>query len=438
MQEIDGEKKIDLFMEENSSLLNKLSCKVYGENLEISKLAFKSIARSALTAAFGAFSRKENQEGNLNAYLHGTLNLAAKKITHLNKSKLFICPACKIKGNVEPLRRTYKAMSCSACISEGEKAKTIEEKFFYSSFAHHKMMGYRCPKCVRFIPTQSSSKILCPYVGCGFEGDTTHLTKMGHPFIRVSDTSIVSSSEEKIDTSSMGREENLVFKEKIEKGYEIILSTIEEQMKTLHYKGSSSTYIIKTCMYKAFASCLNECPEDMIPYFAYYGRGGYGGKMQFKIFQKFISFLEKEIPYNYITSKGEKLTVNSLIDEKLSIFAGQTSFISEINENGEIPNLTKEIYVGGRSAFYNEPFHLGKIVDICLVDDGRSLLNSMQHYGPGKIKMQDNIVPNGTKVEVKHLMICPHPQMGAFVYLNRLKKIVCERTQAKFNAYDQQ
>jgi hypothetical protein len=107
-----------------------------------------------------------------------------------------------------------------------------------------------------------------------------------------------------------------------------------------------------------------------------------------------------------------------------------------VNDNFEIPNLTKEIYVGGRSGYYCQPYYMGKLVEVNNALTGESLLGNVREYSCIKIYMDPLKVTPGTKVQVKHLRIPPHYQMGGFVYVNRLKKILTEKVQIKLREFD--
>ncbi len=201
-------------------------------------------------------------------------------------------------------------------------------------------------------------------------------------------------------------------------------------MRTLHFRGFPATYVSKLCMYKAFRSALDKYPEEIIPYLSHTGRAGGGSKIQSKVLQEFIGHLESSIPFSY-TQKGVEHHITSILDEKLRIFDGESVFDAEVNEQFEIPNLTQEVYVGGRSGYYCQPYYIGKLLEVQDVEKNESLLEKVREYSCIKIYMDPLTVKPCTKVKVRHLRIPPHYQMGGFVYVNRLKKILTEKVQLK-------
>ena len=127
--------------------------------------------------------------------------------------------------------------------------------------------------------------------------------------------------------------------------------------------------------------------------------------------------MEKSLPICYRKSK-EIITINSLLD--LNIFSGISNFDAIVSEKLEIENNTKEFYIGGRKAVYAQPFYIGKLLNITFNDN--SLLDNVKEYSFSKIYMKD--IEPGIKVNVSHLRIPPHYQMGGMVYINRVRQYI--------------
>jgi hypothetical protein len=60
-----------------------------------------------------------------------------------------------------------------------------------------------------------------------------------------------------------------------------------------------------------------------------------------------------------------------------------------------------------------------------LNDDKKSILNDVLEYSFSKIKLSKT--PPNTKVQVIHLRVPPHYQMGGMVYLNRIRRKIVDK-----------
>jgi hypothetical protein len=422
---------VDAFMGKYNGTINKMSNATYDRS-GVALSAFKSIMKSALDNAYTNYKAKEKDTDYLDSYLYGTMRLANLKLVNENRTSTLICPGCKENNHIEVLTFTSDGLCCANCFREsGNDSKNT---LLHETFASHSAGGYKCPKCSKFIPDKADGNLRCPYSNCSFEGPREACRKMHHPSVKINRTAVSSNLEHFADAVSTGVTK-LSAQEEIDKTYRAINDCIDAQIRILHFRGFPATYVTKLCMYKAFRSALDKFPEEVIPYLSNVGRAGGGSKLQSKILQEFIAHLEQAIPFSY-TQKGVVYNITSILDERLCIFDGESLFEAEVNDNFEIPNLTKEIYVGGRSGYYCQPYYMGKLVEVNNALTGESLLGNVREYSCIKIYMDPLKVTPGTKVQVKHLRIPPHYQMGGFVYVNRLKKILTEKVQIKLREFD--
>lgn len=181
---------------------------------------------------------------------------------------------------------------------------------------------------------------------------------------------------------------------------------------------TSCNYTInqKNLMAQSFIKVLDASPEEMCNYLL---RDVRGKSLQNKIFKNYVNLLEKSLPI-YFNKGKNKYAISSINDPDLNLFADQESFYQVVNDKLKVKNNTSKIYIGGRKSSYVKPYYIGKLIDVIKIDTGISLLSQVEDYTFSYIKMK-NTKP-GTKVEVIHLPVPPHYQMGPMVYLNRIKK----------------
>lgn len=422
---------VDSFMGKYNGTIHKMSNATYDRS-GVALSAFKSIMKSALDNAYINYMSKDKDTNYLDSYLYGTMRLANLKLVNENRTTTLICPGCKENKHIEVLSFSSDGLCCANCSREENKTENESKRVIHATFANHSSLGYRCPDCSKFIPEKKDGKLRCPYKNCNFEGEQSSLKRMHHPSVKINRSPSSSNLEYFPDELATGAT-RLSAQEQIDRAYTVINECIDTQIRTLHFRGFPATYVSKLCMYKAFRSALDKFPEEVIPYLSHAGRSGGGSKIQSKILQEFITHLENSVPFSY-TQKGIKHDITSVLDERLRIFDGESTFDAEVNEQFEIPNLTQEVYVGGRSGYYCLPFYIGKLVDVTDIETGASLLDKVREYSCIKIYMSPIDVKPGTKVKIKHLRIPPHYQMGGFVYVNRLKKILTEKVQTKLKS----
>lgn len=418
------------FVETNISTINSLCFSTYKESSKLSLLAFQEIVSAELKKACYSFVNNNHNPDYINSYLFSCIHRTIKNLNNEYKSNAYICPACKFFSKIEVLEIKSKKLICNACQNSSTKADSEWEANLFKIFSEHSKKGYKCPDCGNFIPESDSGMISCPYPNCCFAGATAGVNSMRHPAIKtnleipmLNDITINQLSFDKRSNSDL-----TIIKDDFEEYIKILNDVIASQINLLHYKSNESTLKNKLCMYEAFKNIIEKFPEEMISYLVFLNRNV---RIQHKIFQEFISILEKNIPFSF-HKNGKFYEITSLVDENLCIFDGESEFISAVNENNEIPNETQELYVGGRKGSYCRPFYIGKVIDIIDIDTNKSLMPFMREFTFFKISMVKDI-PVGTKVLVKHYRIPPHYQMGGMVYLNRIRRTIVDKVYLVIN-----
>lgn len=200
----------------------------------------------------------------------------------------------------------------------------------------------------------------------------------------------------------------------------LLKNTIQSQMNAVHFTSPEFTLAHKLCMYQAFLNLIEKYPEKMVcSLFSLKKNTG----LQHKIFQEYISLLEKKIPFSF-KKNGKFYQINSLLDPELTIFDGVSVFDAIVSPKKEIKNNTKEFYVGGRKGAYSKIYYIGKVLDIINLENKQSIVSDILEYSFSKIKMKTTSPK--TNVQVIHLRIPPHYQMGGMLYLNRIKQKITD------------
>jgi hypothetical protein len=328
-------------------------------------------------------------------------NQFAKTYSSFSK-KNYICPACLFHNKINILSGS-KILDCNQCKQQLKQCK--EEKYIrlYRYFSYHYKAGYRCNGCNRFIADNKSKNIICPYPDCSFIGDPSDLKKMHHPILQnVAPPPPISQVENKLLNNKA-----------------LLLNKIvEKQSNQLAFSTSAFTVTHKLFVYQAFKELLNQFPDQMTDYLL--GNSRSGG-FQHKIFQKYISLLENSFPIQ-IRKNRKFIIINNLLDKNLCLFDGISVFEAVV-QNQTINNNTSEYYIGGRCATYSKPYYIGKVLSIINNDTKESIIHLLKEYSFNKIKIN---VPDNTVVQVTHLRVPPHYQMGGMVYVNRIRKAIID------------
>lgn len=261
-------------------------------------------------------------------------------------------------------------------------------------------LGYRCPDCNRFIANPDATTIACSQSDCFFSGTTSDLKRMRKPAELVS-IQVVTPPPANITP---------------------ILNVIEDHLSTLQYTSVNCTMKQKTFVLQAFKSLLKKYPNEMSLYLT---EGKRGNQLQSKLFQEYVSILESNLPFSYKASSGI-IQVDSLTHPSINPFNGLSKFDAVVEDNQNIKNKTSEIYIGNRKSYYCQPFYIGKLLDV-IDNRGISWLHGVTDYSFSLIKT--NLAP-GTKVQVSHLRIPAHYQVGILSHINRIKKSLTDSLKA--------
>jgi hypothetical protein len=417
------------FLEKNIKSITDFSRSLYRDSSDVSLSAFQEIVLIELKKACYSFVNNNKNPEDINKYLFATINKTIKGLREDGKKIVYICPACKYNSNFEILKSYPKKVVCNVCQNILNSTKEKWEDLFYSTFAEHGRKGYRCKDCNNFIPESLSSiseDIICPYPDCFFVGNVSDLKIMRHPFMKAN-LEIASLKDNPKDEFAKTDTE-IIVKEDINEYLYLLDKCINEQIALVKYKSNESTIISKLCMYAAYQNMIKKYPEDMISYLIHLNSAV---KIQHLIFQEFVSITESKIPYSYMTN-GRFVEIKSILDEELGIFNGTAIFNAVVNEKNEIPNLTEDLYVGGRKGVYCKPYYIGKVLDVFDINNNVSILNYVDRYSFFRINMK-NTIEVGTNVRVIHAKIPPHYSMGSMVYLNRIRRSIVDKVYYSLN-----
>jgi hypothetical protein len=413
------------FIDKNLSTINALCYSVFKDSSKLSMLAFQEIVYEEVKKACYSFVNNEHDPNYIESYLFACIHKTIKNMNNEGKHSVYICPGCKYLSKLEMLESSSKKLTCNTCRNALNSVKEAWEENFYKTFAEHNRKGFKCPECDNFIPDTGENQISCPYPNCFFAGPTADLKAARHPSIKANmEIPVLNDSPADVRSSDV----EITVKDDLNEYMLILNECIESQINLLHYKSNESTLTSKLCMYQAFKNIIEKFPDEMISYLVLLNRNV---RMQHKIFQEFIRLLEEKIPFSF-KKNGKYYDVNSLLDENLCIFDGISEFKTVVDEKFEIPNLTDELYVGSRKGSYCRPYYIGKVVEVIDIDSGKTITDSIKEYSFFKIVMQENIKP-GTNVQVKHLRIPPHYQMGGMVYLNRIRRAIVDKVYLTIN-----
>ncbi len=343
---------------------------------------------------------------DINNILFYTSNQFAKSCLSFTK-KNYICPGCLYFNKINVLSGS-KILDCKQCRQELKQCKDEKYLRLYRYFAYHYKAGCRCNGCNRFIAdNKSKDNIICPYPDCSFIGNFSDLKKMHHPALNNAET----ISPSPVTTAKL---EDKIFNNKVL----LINKIVEKQSNQLAFGGSTFTVKHKLFVYQAFKELLHQFPDQMVDYLLSSSRSG---GFQHKIFQKYVSLLENSFPLQI--RKNKKFTlISNLLDKNLCLFDGISTF-EAIVKNQSIKNNTSEYYIGGRSATYSKPYYIGKLLSVLNKETKESITHLVKEYSFNKIKID---VPDNTLVQVTHLRVPPHYQMGGMVYVNRIRKAIID------------
>lgn len=201
---------------------------------------------------------------------------------------------------------------------------------------------------------------------------------------------------------------------------------IIEQAQNVPYNSHDASSNIKQCAHQSFFNVLELYPIEMTHYLTKTSKQHFG--FQAILFQELIKLLEATLPFQIIKNKQPHL-ITHLLDDNLHLFDGVSIFQAMVNEKQIIKNNTQEFYVGGRKATLAKPYFIGRVLEVKHRQTNASLLHLVSRYSFSQIQMRD--VSPGTFVNVSHLRISPHYQMGGMLHLNRARQSIISQLKGK-------
>lgn len=433
--------------------------KVYGYNSgEVSLSAYKEIAKFELRKALDNFIFKKQHwknNRNLNQYLLATLKYLSERSywdqSCVKRAQLAVCPGCKFLGTRSYLVSDGKHYRCEFCFSEKDRLdlesksndeEAVKRQKIHQIFSFHSKKGYRCQDCSRFLPNnlQGLHGISCPYPDCNFFGDVSNLALMAHPVGLCHRTmlSLDAPLEEgenttfvqKIDAKSISAEDFVYAEQNFKLEFSALKSVIDAQMSRVRRMNGRSTAIQKLLMYEAFKVMIEKYPTEMVSYLVHQKQHA-DFPVQSKIFQEYVMLIGDSLPFS-IEKNGEEHEILSISDPELGIFIGESVFTNEVKAGNIITNKTVETYTGGRKNTFFGPCFIGFVTDVVDVASGKSIKNNIKSYTFAQVEMDDTIAV-GTKVEVTHYRIPSHYEMGALVFLQRIRRMIVDGVYLKLH-----
>lgn len=422
---------VDYFIDTNDTFLKKQCYNLYETNSSAVFKSFQETIKETLNNARNRFIEKNYrvEYAHLDKYFFGAIHWKVKAIKNASKGSKIICPGCIYNNRIEHLLPVSNGLFCNTCNELSQFSKSDWEQKLSGTFMLHQRGGYQCPSCRRFIPKNNQEKITCPYPDCYFVGEVAKLKKMNHPRIKVQFPEVLTGIPNGITSEAPCLSQ---VDEELKHYYQVVREAILDQQNGLEYTAWSSTYVNKWCMYQAFLNLLEQDQEEMVSYLAKLGKHQRKSRTQIKIIQEFIRLIEPKIPFTY-TKAGKTFEVKSLLDSNLNLFDGESIFRAKVNNLHEIPNMTKEYYVGSRTGKYCLPYYIGKVIEVRDLKTNRSLINDVIQYSFVDIKMKES-VEVGTEVEVKHYRLPSHYCVGAMAILNRIRKSIYDLVKIRFES----
>lgn len=405
--------------------------------ISASKKEFQIKIESALNTFIFNKKHYENNR-DINSYLRKVIKNTALSsikfnVTNDKRQSFYACPVCKYYGIKQKLSLHDGSLFCQHCSDELDfilknSILGIEPKFrFISLFLNHSKKGIKCPHCCRFIPNSSLEKNNnhCAYPDCGKKVEDMTNEKV-HPTISLKFALFNIDDEtdynvRKISSASTNGLENLTIKYDIINDLNLLYSVINEQRILVQRSNLKCTKIQKKLMYDAFDNMVKKYPEDMIQYLV--NRKPVDFSIQPVIFQEYVNLIENSLPFD-IKKNGKIIKIDSVLDSNLALFCGESKYNTEVKSGGVILNETKETYVGRRQFKDYGPCFIGKLIDVIDNNSGQSILKKVKDYTFIKININD--VKEGTPVTVHHYRILPHYEMGALVFLQRIRKKIVD------------
>ena len=434
MNLMDVDSLVEEFLQERDQGITSLHRIYFKNGDQLSLRALKEQLKDELRTGCVTFINNGSPMEEINDYLFYIVNASCKKLTApvVKHKAEYICPGCVFLGKEYSVLFFNRILYCDECEAEMKAhASDPKKEYFFRTFHRHNKNGYRCPDCERFIPhpLDNSSVATCPYFDCFFTGHISNLSKMHHPTSKSNPEKLILDASQdgfllKDNIRSQEADAHTQFEiaEDLRVNVTALKEIIETQSNNAAYSSSDATVRHKQCVYQAFNNLLDRFPAEMSAYLLNTTDSHMG--FQHKIFQEYISLLERTLPFFIIKNK-KPIKISTLLDKELCLFDGISVFDAMVNDRLSIKNATSEFYIGGRKASYTKPYCIGKLLNVIERDNKTPLLQYVKEYSFHKIHMRD--VKPGTLVTVTHLRVPPHYGMGGMAYVNRIRKKIVER-----------
>lgn len=438
----------ELYKKYSSTIKNfSIAAKQYDQ---LAKLAFEASAKQSIDQAVNTFLFKKKHwqnNYNLHSYLIKTLsNLKSEKLIENSTAELVnkpICPLCKIDKNKEFLEFSDGLYHCARCNDIIHHFSNSLDSFSFTVrkiFANHSKKGVRCPDCKKWVPDSAFDNGIfpCPY-NCGFIGNYSEYHPGSHPValtnrkvssldkeLNINNSPSEKSLSDKISSSSVTEYEEFILTENLEYEFNLIKEVLFQQQKILHNTTTSATFLQKTLMYQAFINILEKLPYEMTMYLGHQ-KNVSKLPLQCQIFQEYVDLVFDHLPFSIVKGKN-KYDIVDPCDPRLSLFLGVSTYQSQVQDNGIIPNNTKENYIGGKQVKDYGPCFIGKLISVKC--DEADVTDNVHYYTFNEIKTS---LPKDIKVEVKHFRIASHYEMHSLVFLQRIRRAVVDKVYLLLN-----
>jgi hypothetical protein len=319
--------------------------------------------------------------------------------------------------------------------------KNIENKIkLLKVFYRHSVKGFKCSFCEKFIPNSYDGNN-CPYPKCNAKIDKNNLIQKKHPITFSKRHIVYMNNLIKVKDGSNGGDFSEIYCDNGKNNAYELLSNEQEKLnnfktiieiikKQKSVNGKTRKIPIKFCMYEAFECILKEFPEEMSSYLLDGGQNK-DTPIQSLIFQKFVDMMDKKLPIIFF-SKGNKVEINSLLDDRLHIFNGKRKFINFIDHNLIIKKKNqKRILESGEEVDDKSNHFLGKIISIQDLN-GNNLINCVDSYSFFNIKIKNyKKIKPGIDVVVEYYSLKPSYTLGSMIHVQRIKRKLSESINRK-------
>lgn len=420
-----------------SSKISYLSNKSYGTSDSIAQSAFKELAKDKIKSSASTFlfkSKLWNNNRSIGPYVAKTLNNLCSELSATNDVKKInhhICPGCKYAHSRTKLEKENNSFRCRVCTNNLENSSKEDKNYnIYSCFSLHSADGKKCKKCSRFIPTVSNgiNNINCPFCSELLAEDAAikYHPVSAYPAVAYSlDQTLgddsTSTFKDLVTGEEISADDLMDLMQRKNKEYDMIISAIDGHISKIKRINRDSTIVQKLLMLEAYKYFTEKHPVEMISYLVY-KKKTFSFPIQARIFQEYCELIENYLPFTFTKGSGEEQTshhIVSLTHPDLLLFEGASSFESVVDNNWNIQNNTKEIYVGGRGYKDYGPCFIGRLINVT-DESGNSLLDDVEYYSFSNIKMK-----RGTKykkVIVTHFRIPSHYEIDSLVILQSTRK----------------